>query len=207
MSWKWRSLKYVLWEYNKHLLDRHIDYYEDLWTFWDLFELFISFNLSIEWQSPKYAHTIAKEIIRKLKEDSDSNWLIKVIRNDIRYAYIEKDGNVYQANLLKHISNSFFNKKRKVEIINLWWILHDLLWDKILKVFTVLEEYKKPNQSFEFIHINELDQTVVNSVIELLKQHAEEYNLGEIYIEDMTKSIEQFMNNLWNTAFNSFLNN
>ena len=74
-------------------------------------------------------------------------------------------------------------------------------------MFVVLRQYRKPNQSFEFIHLHELDKTVVDNVIELLKKHAEQYNLGEIYLEDATKSLEQFMNNFGNNTFNSYLKN
>ena len=200
------NIQNIMRDYEHVLCDMHIDTYDDMLDFWSICELYISLNLSLEWQYPKYGHAISKAIINKLKDAGETNGIIQVLKKDITYAYVEKSMvyNGYEINFLKSISNSTLNTKKRIEIINIGAIIKDFLWSDIIALFWILQQYKKPDQSFEFIHIHELDKTVVDNTIELLKKHAEKYNLGEVYAEEMLVNLEQFMNNLWNSSFNSY---
>lgn len=202
-------LQKIIERYDEFLLNEHIDHYEDRISFWDLFEFFLSINLLSEWYGKKTAHRISKEIIQNLKEINETNGIIQIATERIKYAYIDKstinDRNHNAVKFIKTISSSTIAGRRSIEIINVWSILKDLLWSDILEIFKILSKYQKPNQSFEMISISEIDWELVQRLKDILEAHRDKYNLGEDFVSNYLGNLEHFLNSVG--TFNSISNN
>lgn len=204
--WERGSQRFLISDYKKCLLDNNIASYWKIWDFWELFEIFISVNLLSEWVDPRYTHSMSEMIISNLHSLVEKNGIISILAWEIRYVWIQQPyssstwGGI-NIQFLKNISNTIFEGNKKIEIINLELILKKLVGERIFDLFKILSWYKKPNTSFAFISLDEIEPNLVEALLKILTEHAEKYNLGETYVSTELANLEKFLNNFWSNAF------
>lgn len=199
-----KGLKRAISNYISLLERERIEQFDSVIDFWWLFEVYLSMNLSVEWYGLNGAYQISKGITEELQYRKQTSAIISLITGDIRYAYIDRKMNWIEVTLFKGISASTIARKRSLEVVNIWEIFRDLFQKEFFDLFKTLSEYKKPNEYFAFISLNEIDQTLLNNLEVLLKEHQEKYNLGEEYVWEYLENLERFLNSMWTLTKASF---